>query len=64
MAADATDRAFRMVFTACARPQTCNDAYGDSGAAQTELVQAAQCHGPIILSRPNPKASGRVEIAG
>lgn len=57
-----TDRAFRMVFAACARQRTCHDAYGDLAARMTALVKRLDAT-PIILSRPNPEGSGRIEIA-
>ncbi len=56
-----TDRAFRMVFTACARQQKCRKAYGNLERRLTALVQRLN-KVPISLRRPAPSGDGEIEV--
>ncbi len=56
-----TDRAFRMVFDACAQEGPCRIRYPDLGARLTALVQRLDAE-PLILARPHPDGDGSVKI--
>nr|WP_298690217.1 alpha/beta hydrolase [uncultured Dongia sp.] len=59
--ATTTDRAFRMVFDACAQQPKCHSAYGDLGARMTALVERFDKI-PLILLRPNPEGGSKITI--
>jgi pimeloyl-ACP methyl ester carboxylesterase len=59
--ANTTDRAFRMVFAACARQPKCEQAYGDLGKRMNDLVHRLDGN-PLVLSRPNPRGAGKIDI--
>lgn len=56
-----TDRAFRMVFEACARQQKCHAAYGDLSNRLTHLVQDLN-KTPLSLRLPNPEDGQKVTV--
>ena len=56
-----TDRAFRMIFTACARAENCREAYGDLEQRLTSLVRRLDAH-PLQLTRPVPGVEGKIDI--
>lgn len=56
-----TDRAFRMVFTACDRQSECREAYGDLAQRMTELVHRLNTT-PLVLRRPRPEGDAKVDI--
>ncbi|MBK8161153.1 MAG: alpha/beta hydrolase [Rhodospirillaceae bacterium] len=56
-----TDRAFRMVFDACARDALCHLQYADLGARLTALVKRLDAE-PLKLTRPQPDSDGTVKI--
>lgn len=56
-----TDRAFRMVFTACDRQPKCHAAYGDLSQRMTDLVRRLDAR-PLTFSRPSPAGEGKVDI--
>ncbi len=57
-----TDRAFRMIFTACARQPGCNKAYGDLAKRLTALVRRLDAE-PLVLTRPSPDGHGKIKVA-
>jgi pimeloyl-ACP methyl ester carboxylesterase len=59
--ATTTDRAFRMVFAACARQPGCQKAYGDLEQRLTALVRRLDAD-PLDLSRPDPTGGGKINI--
>jgi pimeloyl-ACP methyl ester carboxylesterase len=56
-----TDRAFRMVFDACAQQGPCRVQYPDLGARLTALVKRLDAK-PLQLTRPHPEGDGTVKI--
>jgi pimeloyl-ACP methyl ester carboxylesterase len=56
-----TDRAFRMIFTACARQPTCAKAYGDLERRLTTLVGRLD-RNPLTLERPSPTGHGVIRV--
>jgi pimeloyl-ACP methyl ester carboxylesterase len=57
-----TDRAFRMIFAACARQPECAGAYGDLEKRLTALVQRLDAQ-PLVLERPSPEGGGDIKVA-
>lgn len=56
-----TDRAFRMVFTACFRQAECRTAYGNLEQRLTDLVRRLNA-APLELTRPDPSSDGKIDI--
>jgi pimeloyl-ACP methyl ester carboxylesterase len=56
-----TDRAFRMIFTACARQPDCAKAYGDLERRLTALVRRLDTN-PMTLERPSPGGHGLIKV--
>jgi len=57
-----TDRAFRMIFTSCARQPSCAKAYGDLDKRLTDLVRRLDTQ-PLVLMRPAPKGGPEIKVA-
>lgn len=57
-----TDRAFRMIFAACARQPACAKAYGDLEKRLTALVRRLDA-APLMLERPSPDGHGDIKVA-
>ncbi|MBI2254923.1 MAG: alpha/beta fold hydrolase [Proteobacteria bacterium] len=59
--ASTTDRAFRMIFNACARQPDCAKAYGDLERRLTALVRRLDMK-PLALQRPSPTGHGTIKV--
>ncbi len=59
--AQSTQRAFGMVFKACARQEDCRKAYGDLDGRMTRLVERLNAH-PREIERPSPDGHGEVKV--